>query len=78
VCRAVAEEDDERARQALATGQNPDRSLLPGVKVATPSSNVLRSSSKGGDLDVVAVPYVFRYLCAELAAMGIAISLEVQ
>lgn len=78
VCRAVAEEDDERARQALATGQNPDRSLLPGVKVAIPSSNVLRSSSKGGDLDVVAVPYVFRYLCAELAAMGIAVSLEVR
>jgi DNA-directed RNA polymerase I subunit RPA2 len=39
---------------------------------------VLRSSAKGGDLDVVAVPYVFRYLCAELAAMGIAVSLEVQ
>jgi DNA-directed RNA polymerase I subunit RPA2 len=46
------------------------------VKVAVPSSNVL--SAKGGDLDVVAVPYVFRYLCAELAAMGIAVSLEVQ
>src|SRR5882757_7935697 len=34
VCRVVAEEEDERARQALATGQNPDRSPLPGVKVA--------------------------------------------
>ncbi|KAJ8588929.1 beta and beta-prime subunits of DNA dependent RNA-polymerase [Rhizopogon salebrosus TDB-379] len=78
VCRAVAEEEDERARRALATGQNPDRSPLPGVKVAVPSSNVFRSSAKGGDLDVVAVPYVFRYLCAELAAMGIAVSLEVQ
>ncbi|KAG1892133.1 hypothetical protein F4604DRAFT_1966241 [Suillus subluteus] len=78
VCRAVAEEDDERARQALTTGQSPNRSPLPGVKVAISSSNVLRSSLKGGDLDVVAVPYVFRYLCAELAAMGIAVSLEVQ
>lgn len=78
VCRAAAEEDDERARQALTTGQNPDRSPLPGVMVAIPSSNVLRSSSKGGDLDVVAVPYVFRYLCAELAAMGIAVSLEIR
>ncbi|OJA08010.1 hypothetical protein AZE42_01099 [Rhizopogon vesiculosus] len=78
VCRAVAEEEDERARRALATGQNPDRSPLPGVKVAIQSSNVFRSSAKGGDLDVVAVPYVFRYLCAELAAMGIAVSLEVR
>ncbi|KAJ7591468.1 hypothetical protein C8J56DRAFT_1014091 [Mycena floridula] len=33
---------------------------------------------KGGDLDVVAVPYVFRYLCAELASMGIAVALEVR
>ncbi|KAF8897916.1 hypothetical protein BD779DRAFT_1432675 [Infundibulicybe gibba] len=54
VCRAAAEEQDERERQALAT------------------------ASKGGDLDVVAVPYVFRYLCAELASMGIAVSLQVR
>ncbi|EDR12738.1 uncharacterized protein LACBIDRAFT_246569 [Laccaria bicolor S238N-H82] len=38
----------------------------------------LATASKGGDLDVVAVPYVFRYLCAELASMGIAVSLEVR
>lgn len=78
VCRAVAEEEDERTRRALATGQNPDRSPLPSVNVAIPPSNVFPSSTKGGDLDVVAVPYVFRYLCAELAAMGIAVSLEVR
>jgi DNA-directed RNA polymerase I subunit RPA2 len=28
-------------------------------------------------MDVVAIPFVFRYLCAELAAMGIAVSVEV-
>jgi len=78
VCRAVAEEEDERARRALATGQNPDRSPLPAIKMAILPSNVFRSSAKGGELDVVAVPYVFRYLCAELAAMGIAVSLEVR
>ncbi|KAF9567413.1 beta and beta-prime subunits of DNA dependent RNA-polymerase [Agrocybe pediades] len=54
ICRAAAEEQEERERQAL------------------------RAASKGGDLDVVAVPYVFRYLCAELASMGIAVSLEVR
>ena len=35
------------------------------------------TSDKHGFLDIVAIPYVFRYLCAELASMGIAISLEV-
>ncbi|KAH7887491.1 hypothetical protein F5I97DRAFT_2009198 [Phlebopus sp. FC_14] len=78
ICRAAAEEEDERARRALATGQSPDKGPHPEVTVAIPSSNVLGFSRKGGDMDVVAVPYVFRYLCAELAAMGIAVSLKVQ
>lgn len=76
VCRAAAEEEDERERQALATGA----ATTPGhnnMRVAISSQNVLGTSTKGGDLDIVAIPYVFRYLCAELAAMGIAVSLEV-
>lgn len=79
VCRAVAEEEEERERQALVTGQHLQRPPQADVQVAIPSQNVLgRASNKGGDLDVVAVPYVFRYLCAELASMGIAVSLEVR
>ena len=80
VCRAAAEEEDERERRALATGQNPARAGQAEVRVALPSANVLGSgrARKGGDLDIVAVPYVFRYLCAELASMGIAVSLSVQ
>lgn len=78
VCRAAAEEEEERERQALETGQNLQRPRA-NTHVAISSQNVLgRASSKGGDLDVVAVPYVFRYLCAELASMGIAVSLEVR
>ncbi|KAF9006697.1 DNA-directed RNA polymerase I polypeptide 2 [Cyathus striatus] len=76
VCRAAAEEEEERERKALETGVNLPRPSAE-VRVAIPSQNVLGRASKGGDLDVVAVPYVFRYLCAELASMGIAISLEV-
>lgn len=76
VCRAAAEADDERARRALATGQR-GRSQN-GLRVAIPSQQVLGPATKGGDLDIVAIPYVFRYLCAELAAMGIAVSLEVR
>ena len=77
VCRAAADQQGEAERQALATGhlQRPQAD----IRVAISSQNVLnRASSKGGDLDVVAVPYVFRYLCAELASMGIAVSLEVR
>lgn len=77
VCRASAEQQEERERQAIAHGQTVERRPAD-IQVAISSHNVLGQSSKGGDLDIVAVPYVFRYLCAELAAMGIAISLEVQ
>lgn len=76
VCRATAAAEDERARTALATGQNA--AVHQGLRVAIPSQQVLGHSTKGGDLDIVAVPYVFRYLCAELASMGIAVSLEVR
>lgn len=79
VCRAAAEEEEGRERQAFATGQHLQRPPQSDVRVAISSQNVLgRASNKGGDLDVVAVPYVFRYLCAELASMGIAVSLEVR
>lgn len=77
VCRATAEEQEERERQAIANGQTVGRPHAD-IRVAISSQNVLGQTPNGGDLDVVAVPYVFRYLCAELAAMGIAVSLEVQ
>ena len=78
VCRAVAEEEDQIARQSLANGTSEKLTVASDVQVSIPSANFLGSTSKGGDLDVVAVPYVFRYLCAELAAMGIAISVAVE
>lgn len=76
VCRAAAEEQDERERQALATGQHLQAQA--DIRVAISSQNMLSRGIKDGDLDVVAVPYVFRYLCAELASMGIAVSLDVK
>ena len=79
VCRAAAEQQDEMERERQATGQQDLQGPVADIRVAISSQNVLnRASSKGGDLDVVAVPYVFRYLCAELASMGIAVSLEVR
>ncbi|TFK17118.1 DNA-directed RNA polymerase I polypeptide 2 [Coprinopsis marcescibilis] len=77
VCRAAADEEEERERQILATGQQFQR-VHGDVTVAISSEHVLNSASKGGDLDVVAIPYVFRYLCAELASMGINVSLAVR
>ena len=80
VCRIVAEEKDERERSGLANGEQSGHmnTNQPSVRVALPRNNVLGGQRGGGDLDVVAVPFVFRYLCAELASMGIAVSLEVQ
>jgi DNA-directed RNA polymerase I subunit RPA2 len=79
VCRQVAEEEAELARKAFAEGQEL-REWRPhtDVRVMMPNSHVLARAGKGGDMDVVAIPYVFRYLCAELASMGIAVSLEVK
>jgi len=31
----------------------------------------------GKDIDIIAVPYVFRYLCTELAAMNVRLKLEI-
>ncbi len=77
VCRAAAEKQEEYERQALETSQHLQQ---PGAdfSVGIPSRNVLGRLSKGGDLEIIAVPYVFRYLCAELAAMGITVSVEVR
>ncbi|KAI0043458.1 beta and beta-prime subunits of DNA dependent RNA-polymerase [Auriscalpium vulgare] len=77
-CRATADDEDERTRRALATGQNPEKAGSNDVRIALSAQHVLGRQPKGGDLDIVAVPYVFRYLCAELASMGIAVSLEVR
>ena len=78
VCRAVVEEEDQLARQSLTDGKTEKFAVSGDIRVSIPSANFLGSTSKGGDLDVVAVPYVFRYLCAELAAMGIAVSVAVE
>ncbi|KAF7332568.1 DNA-directed RNA polymerase subunit beta [Mycena kentingensis (nom. inval.)] len=78
VCRAAAEQEDERTRAAMANGHESPAPPQADLSVAISSQHVLgRAAAKGGDLDVVAIPYVFRYLCAELASMGIAVSLAV-
>ncbi len=82
VCRKAAEDEAELARSAFAEeGEESGEVRLrtrTDMKVVMPNSHVLARAGKGGDMDVVAIPYVFRYLCAELASMGIAVSLEVQ
>jgi DNA-directed RNA polymerase I subunit RPA2 len=78
ICRAEAEDADAKARRELGGEQSqltPSRSNYD-VRLAIPPQNVLGKAGRGGDMDVVAVPFVFRYLCAELAAMGIKVSLE--
>jgi DNA-directed RNA polymerase I subunit RPA2 len=77
VCRLNADEEAEHDREKFATGRTVSDKPVADVRVPISGETLLRQGSKGGDMDVVAVPYVFRYLCAELASMGIAVSLEV-
>lgn len=77
ICRAEAEDEAKRARKELNGEAVASAKRSNGdVRVAIPSQNILGTAGKGGDMDVVAIPFVFRYLCAELAAMGIRVSLE--
>lgn len=77
VCRVTEAEEDEQSRINLAQGETLKRGSDPDILMTVSSKHIL-SRGTGGNLDVVAVPYVFRYLCAELASMGISISLEVR
>lgn len=77
VCRAVAEEEDQRARENYPNGSS-EVQYVPDIRVSIPNANLLGKGRKGGDMDVIAIPFVFKYLCAELASMGIAISVEVK
>jgi len=73
ICRDGADEEN-----ASSSGQNLSHAGHRDITIALPSEHVLSSQPTGSNLDVVAVPFVFRYLCAELASMGIAVSLEVR
>ncbi|KAH9977824.1 beta and beta-prime subunits of DNA dependent RNA-polymerase [Lactifluus volemus] len=75
VCREGAGHDDTRSQRA--SEQIVDPSGNRDITIALPPEHVL-SQGRGCDLDIVAVPFVFRYLCAELASMGITVSLEVR
>lgn len=78
VCRAEAELERENERKGLDPDgrRTPPKPAVGDVRLAIPPQNYLGQTMKGGDMDVIAVPFVFRYLCAELAAMGIKLSLE--
>jgi DNA-directed RNA polymerase I subunit RPA2 len=76
LCREGTDNDDTQARNTLNLNLN-----LKGngdMTMALPSDHVLQRQGTSNNLDIVAVPFVFRYLCAELASMGIAVSLEVR
>ncbi|KAG8965431.1 hypothetical protein FRC05_003268 [Tulasnella sp. 425] len=78
VCRAQADDVPKREREALNGNTSRVEPQDKGdVRIAVPPGNMLGRATKGGDMDVIAIPFVFRYLCAELAAMGIKVSLEV-
>ncbi len=79
LCRA----EDERMRDA---GLDPEQQQGGSGRQPSESSfkvpkNLVLRRGRGrgpGSLDVIAVPYVLRYLCAELAAMSMKISFEIE
>ena len=75
-CRLCRDNDDTQVLNTLDRNINPSGN--GDIRMAAPSDHVLQRQAKGSNLDIVAVPFVFRYLCAELASMGIAVSLEVR
>lgn len=78
-CRVCLEDADDHDTQVRSiVGKNPNPGRIGDITIALPSDHVLSGQAKGSGLDIVAVPFVFRYLCAELASMGIAVSLEVR
>ena len=77
VCRAEDEMRAENGEPPLPKGAGK-RTPLGGAeqRFTIPRQNVLRSQP-GTSLDVIAVPYVLKYLVAELAAMGIKLIFEI-
>ena len=57
-------------------GQSPSKRKRTSDIVLPLSKQNQIKSDKGGNMDVVAVPYVLRYLASELACMGIRMSVE--
>lgn len=69
VCRQAQQEEDKGEIDGEATQVKRKSDII------LPLSKEL-NIGKGGNMDVVAVPYVLRYLASELACMGIRMSIE--
>jgi DNA-directed RNA polymerase I subunit RPA2 len=65
--------EDYRAEAAASEGGAKKQKKVHGTDFVFEKE---QGMVKGGELDVVAVPFVFRLLVAELAAMGIQVSVR--
>ncbi|BGP36314.1 hypothetical protein JCM10449v2_000212 [Rhodotorula kratochvilovae] len=76
VCRdkAIEEYEAEQAAEAERAAEK-GKKAVEATTMAFPRTKDVKV--KGGELDVVAVPFVFRLLVAELAAMGIQVSVGI-
>ncbi|KAJ3045414.1 DNA-directed RNA polymerase I subunit rpa2 [Rhizophlyctis rosea] len=64
----------------LSPQQIPETASAAGMSTGGGMRNRIRcvTCGKTEDIDVIAVPYVFRYLCSELVAMGVKLRLNVK
>ncbi|KAE8219581.1 hypothetical protein CF319_g6747 [Tilletia indica] len=78
VCRAAAEAKALRELdgETVDAVEDVDGLVSTGHHLTISRENVLRTTP--GGLDVIAVPYVLRYLTAELAAMGLKLSFKIE
>ncbi|PWN51491.1 putative RPA135-DNA-directed RNA polymerase I, 135 kd subunit [Violaceomyces palustris] len=74
VCRVEDEIRRENGEEPLVGRRKPIGG--PEQSFNVPRENVIARTT--GDLDVIAVPYVLRYLVAELAAMGLKLSFQIE
>lgn len=76
-CRLCREDDEERLREGLEPiPKGKKRLAIGGSRMKLPRENLIKRGSNG--LDVVAVPYVLKYLAAELASMSLRVSFEIE
>lgn len=74
ICRFTEEKRGAAGSDSIDGGEDIDEKIAQRIKV--PPEMVIKKGS--GGIDVVAVPYVLKYLVAELASMGLTIRFLVE
>ncbi|KAJ3117269.1 hypothetical protein HK098_006309 [Nowakowskiella sp. JEL0407] len=79
ICGGILGVYDGRANAAVAVANGDGGVSEVGNGGGSGAMGIMcKTCETGKGIDVIAIPYVFRYLCTELAAMGVKLKLEVE